>query len=191
MEFFKKYFKDVDNWNAEEVKKFGNNYLVSNKGKIYRINCFDSVGRLLDKEVKQSYHNGYKVCSLDGKQYRVHRIVAKLFIPIDNAHKTQINHKDGNKLNNDVSNLEWVTAKENIRHAWNNGLANKRTGIANDKTKAIEQYDLKGKLLRVWYDPNEMEKVLGYKKNTIQKCCAGIHNTSCGFIWKYHRKGRW
>lgn len=70
--------------------------------------------------------NGYYQIHLSkngkSKKIRVHRLVAEHFIakPLD---KNQVNHIDGNKLNNNINNLEWVTPSENIRHAWEKGLA--------------------------------------------------------------------
>ena len=65
---------------------------------------------------------GYERISLYGfGQYYVHRLVAMIYIP-NPDHKPQVNHKDGNKLNNHVSNLEWVTNQENRDHALQNGL---------------------------------------------------------------------
>ena len=70
---------------------------------------------------------GYQVITLSKngirKSYSVHQLVAKAFIP-NPKNKNTINHKDGNKLNNCVNNLEWATEKENQQHKWNNGLAN-------------------------------------------------------------------
>jgi hypothetical protein len=70
---------------------------------------------------------GYQVITLSKngirKSYTIHQLVAKAFIPNPKNKKT-INHKDGNKLNNKVDNLEWATEKENQQHKWKNGLAN-------------------------------------------------------------------
>lgn len=55
--------------------------------------------------------------------HSIHRLVAQAFIPNPENKKT-VNHKDGNKLNNCIDNLEWATEKENQQHKWKNGLAN-------------------------------------------------------------------
>ena len=68
------------------------------------------------KYLRQYSSNGYRQVIIDGKHIMVHRLVASAFIPNPDE-KPQVNHKDGNRSNNKVSNLEWVTARENIRHA--------------------------------------------------------------------------
>jgi hypothetical protein len=64
---------------------------------------------------------GYGVVSIQGHPNKLHRVVAKCFIPNPN-NKPQINHLDGNKLNNNIQNLEWVTNSENQKHAYSIGL---------------------------------------------------------------------
>jgi hypothetical protein len=61
----------------------------------------------------------------ESKNYRIHRLVASAFIP-NPEELPQVNHKDGNRLNNRVDNLEWASAKDNMRHAGENGLRGKR-----------------------------------------------------------------
>lgn len=69
--------------------------------------------------------SGYIQVQLGDKQERLHRIVARAFIP-NPENKECINHKDGNKTNNHVSNLEWCTRAENMRHAIKTGLLDNR-----------------------------------------------------------------
>jgi len=68
---------------------------------------------------------GYLIVNLwknnKGSGFYVHRLVAQAFIP-NNENKPEVNHIDGNKRNNHISNLEWVTSKENTQHAINTGL---------------------------------------------------------------------
>ena len=75
-----------------------------------------------DKPKKFSTHSaGYFVTQCDGKLQYVHRLVAQKYIPNPEG-KTMINHIDGNKQNNNINNLEWVTIQENLKHARETGL---------------------------------------------------------------------
>lgn len=92
----------------------GHNYEVSNHGKIRHMNTM----RIIKPEV---HDNKYLRVKLNKRNYKVHRLVGLYFIS-NPENKPEINHKDGNKLNNHVDNLEWVTPKENTKHALDNGL---------------------------------------------------------------------
>ena len=70
------------------------------------------------------------------KTVKVHRIIALAFFSQSNL---QVNHKDGNKTNNSVENLEYVTISENIKHAYNNGLIQQKRGSLNGNSKLTEK----------------------------------------------------
>lgn len=107
-----------------------NMYEISNYGKVYNI--------VNDFEVSQHKARGYyRVALMTQDQgqncYLVHRLVAWEWVPYRCDLSLQINHKDGIKTNNYYENLEWVTSKENIQHAWNNGLATKTTILIGEE----------------------------------------------------------
>lgn len=93
-------------------------YLISNLGRIKN--------KKRNRVLKTRVHEGYYDCRIPNKygknkNPRIHRMVAETFIP-NPDNKKQVNHKDGNKLNNNVDNLEWATNKENQIHSVKNGL---------------------------------------------------------------------
>lgn len=109
------------------------NYEVSDKGDIRRKGA---------RIVRKPFDNhGYLVVGLNckGKQINrlVHRLVAKAFIT-NTLNKREINHIDGNKLNNAVSNLEWVTASENLTHAYSTGLRSSQKLLTHTQIQAIK-----------------------------------------------------
>lgn len=122
----------MEQWKV--VKGF-ENYLVSSLGNVKTIN-----GKL--KKVVYDSANDYGYVELwknnKGKKFRIHRLVAETFIP-NILGKEQVNHIDGDKKNNCVSNLEWVTPKENIRHAIENDLSSIKYGSKNLASKLKEE----------------------------------------------------
>lgn len=116
----------------------------------------------------------------DGKAkcHRVHRLVAQAFLP-NPLNLLEVNHKDENKENNTVSNLEWVSAKENCNY----GTRNERR--AAKQSKPVLQLTLNGQLVREWPSMNEAQRLGGYNQGKISLVCVGKRNIHKGYKWKY------
>ena len=110
----------------------------------YTINTNGQVYSNITKQFLKPFKNpsGYLLVDIHHKKqsyYRqVHRLVAEAFIPNPKRLPT-VNHIDGNKENNSVENLEWMSIKDNVRHAWRTGLAKPRYGTANPANKYSEE----------------------------------------------------
>lgn len=134
----------LEEW--KDIKNFKGLYQVSNLGNVKsldkEINNWKSgkcirKGKILKMQIHKTGY-GYLLLHKDGKIHHlfVHRLVAQEFIPNSNNYK-EVNHIDGNKLNNKVSNLEWCDRSENMKHAYKNGL--KRVPVeAIKKAKEIK-----------------------------------------------------
>lgn len=98
-------------------------YQISNFGKVLSLSYRDKGYSKI--RISQTDVSGYSVIDLHlnkkRKNFKIHRLVAIAFI-LNPENKPQINHKDGDKLNNYICNLEWCTASDNIYHAYRNGL---------------------------------------------------------------------
>ena len=107
----------------------------------------------------------------------IHRLVAIAFIP-NPENKPTVNHIDGDKNNNRVSNLEWATYLENNLHAIKNHLH-------RHYTRAVKQYDLQGNLLATYNSIVEANKATGVNKSNISQACRGVYKTIGGYRWSY------
>lgn len=150
-------------------------YSASRDGRIY--------SHLKEKWLEPKGTKSYLDVSItmDGKMTteKVHRLIAMTFIPNDDPTKRLVNHKDGNKKNNHVNNLEWCTQKENMKHAVETGL------LKNFKRREVWQIGLDGKFIRVFPSLIDASRSTGVYVNSIQSVCAGRYETAGGFRWIY------
>lgn len=140
-----------------------------------------------EKIIKQSYdNNGYRTVAILGKRMRSHRLIAKTFIP-NPLNKPQVNHKDLNKSNNHISNLEWVTNGENVRHAIRNGAHKNIKGM---NAYGVYMCDLKThKLIKKFVSITEAYEYFGRKyQGGISQVCNGKRNKTMGYWWTYEKK---
>ena len=108
----KQFMPPIDELN-EEWKDIQYGYKISNQGRVK-----NPQGKILGGS---THKDSYRFVTIKGKQIPIHRIVAENFIE-NKYNKPFVNHKDGNKMNNSVDNLEWVTQQENIQHSYKNKL---------------------------------------------------------------------
>jgi hypothetical protein len=171
------------------VKGFEGLYEVDDQGIIFGLKRTVSKGKCHrswdEHPLKYGVdHKGYFRTNLakDGvnRTVKVHRIVAEAFIP-NPMNLPQVNHKDGNKQNNCVENLEWCTRSENIRHAYENGLIQKRYGALNHTHKLTpEEVDF----IRTHYIPRHSDfgtVALGNRFRVHRKTITRIINNQS---WK-------
>lgn len=148
------------------------------------------------KELKNQFYDkdGYLLVHLGQKLYRAHRIIAITFIK-NPYNKSQVNHKNFIKDDNRVENLEWVSEKENVIHAYSNNHRDKAVaewvkkvqplGAEKRKTK-IAQYDLQDNLVHVYDSQREASEKTGANRTSITACVKGRRKTAGGFKWKYY-----
>lgn len=143
--------------NLKEISSL-KNYFVSKNGQIY-----NKFGNRLEGMID---HCGYREINIKGKNYLVHRLVMKEFLPVLNQDRLDVNHKDGNKTNNSLNNLEWCTRSENIKHSFANGLQNNIAGrpiVTANKRLEFLDYRNKG------YTYKQISQLTGFNEKTIIK----------------------
>lgn len=112
------------------------------------------------------------------KHKYVHQLVAEAFIG-KAPDGFQVNHKDENKSNNCASNLEWVTASQNINY----GTRHERD--AAHKNKQVEQISLNGELICSFKSATEAQRKTGIWRTHISACCLGKQQTAGGYKWRF------
>ena len=151
------------------ITKCSKIYLISSNGRI----------KTHKNHIKKEFckNNGYFVVSINYKLYYVHRLIALTFLE-NPENKEYVNHINGDKLNNQITNLEWVTCLENNLHKINIGLSN--------LTKNVIQYDQNMNKLNEFNSIVECSKFLNIGSSCISdNCKEKTKLTRCGFIFRY------
>lgn len=150
-------------------KKTLDNYEVSDDGRVRNISTRREIKQFVGKD-------GYMRTQIAGKTRLVHRVIADAYIPKEPG-RDFVNHRDGNKQNNSISNLEWCTKSENELHAYASGLRDRPKGIKNGRCKlSLEQIDF----IRANYVPRDkqygakpLSEKFGVSHQTISAVISG------------------
>lgn len=150
-------------------------YLISNMGNVKKLKNLNNM-----KTYDKRGYTGIDLYDSRNKKYlkrSVHRLVAEAFIP-NPSNKPQVNHIDGDKNNNNIENLEWCTASENMRHAFKEGLSVSLKGENSHNSKMTDEKVI---LLREMYDSGEF----------LLKELAEEFNISITVTWNIAKRNTW
>ena len=182
----------------KDIKGYEGYYQISNLGRVKSLSRIwigktklgtDRPNRTKEKILKIAIEKGrksnvkdscYVVLRKDGrnKHHYVHRLVAGAFIKNDNTELyTQVNHKDGDRYNNCVENLEWVTPKQNIEHAFKNKLIKTQKPVAMMDIGTEE-------VLKIFEGESSACRYLGVTQGKVLRSIQR-NGTCCGYKWQY------
>ena len=160
------------------IKGFSN-YAVSADGNVYNVKT--------NKKLKPIKRNGYLHVGLyvEGKEkiFSIHRLVAMAFIPNPNM-LTYVNHKDENKANNAVENLEWCTPRYNNHYGKSKPVNNLKNGAVKQRKKVC-MFSKDGRLIAEYCSAREADRQTGINQSNITKCCKGKASVAGGYVWAY------
>lgn len=184
----------------KNIEGYENYYQVSNYGKVKSLKRIIIRGDnkpypqkeqlLKPGKTKKGYLQVALTKEFKTKPCRVHRLVAQAFIPNQN-NLPQVNHIDGNKENNNVSNLEWVSNYDNMQHSIKTGLRDTHKiskKLIEKNKRPVNQYNLKGEFIKRWECIKEAETTLHIPNQNIVNVCQGKRHKAGGYVWKYANK---
>lgn len=168
----------MEEW--RDIKGYEGLYMVSNLGNVKSLNYLRNGKEGILKPKEDRYGYMQVVIRKDGKNknYTVHRLVAQAFLPNpDNL--PQVNHKDEDKTNNNVDNLEWCSPKYNLNY----GTRNKRA--SEKKIKPVIGINEVSGLILEFPSTVEAERQTGIANQNISACCRGRQKSAGGYYWYY------
>lgn len=154
-------------------------YFIRDDGKVFSSN-HSKPGKLKERKISKDKKTGYSLIhfSVNNKSYTklVHRLVAEAFIP-NLENKPEVNHKNGKKNDNDVTNLEWATEKENIQHAYKLGLNKSKCGEDRHNSKITRKQAI---LICKLLEENKLTyKEISKKAKCTKSIVRNIRNKKC------------
>ena len=169
----------------KDIEGFEGLYQVSNLGNVKSLNYNHT--KKEKKLCKRKDKSGYLYVNLckqgKHKSFKIHRLVSKAFIENPNNYSF-VNHKDENKQNNVVTNLEWCTHKYNCNYGTRNKRMCEKLINRNDESKLVYQYSKYGVLISVFNSTNEAKRQ-GFNQGHVASCCRGERKSHKGYIWSY------
>lgn len=172
----------------KDINGYEGLYQVSSFGRVKSLPRNGTI--LIEKIITCSTSTGYcRVVLSKGnktKNFNIHRLVAEAFIPNPN-NLPCVNHKDENKRNNFISNLEWCTHKYNNCYGSRIQRVKKKQLNRIDCSKPVAQYSKDGELLYIYPSMKEASRATGVKVSNISSCCLKkrCYKTAGGYIWNY------
>lgn len=168
-----------------------NNYFITDTGQVFSKNYHREghTKQLTPRVPKDKYP--YVILCKNGVRHtkHIHRLVAEIFIP-NPENKQTVNHKNGNKTDNRVENLEWATQSENVKHAYDvlhrtvNRTSLGKFGKDNPRSKIIIQKK-DGILVQEFYGINEAARKTNINRVSIKLVCQGKRTRAGGYEWQY------
>lgn len=182
----------------KDIPNYEGIYQVSNLGRVkslerLRLNCYGSISkvreRILAKKIDKYGYVCYSLCKNSIQLYfTAHKLVSLCFI--DNPNPlifNQINHKDGNKLNNTPENIEWSNSILNNRHAVKIGLKGGKPYKPRIDATPINQLNKNGEIIRKYQSLAEAARISGVLKTAIGNCLRGRSKSSGGYLWEFNK----
>lgn len=162
-------------------------YEVSDTGRVFSLK-FGKRRKIAAGLSSSGYLSVVLQNSAKRRSLTVHRLVAFAFLENPEM-KATVNHKDGVKTNNHVSNLEWNTQSENMRHAYRvlkiRPARLGKLGKLHAQSKRVEQYDKNGKFVKLHVGIREAARQTNLSRGSVSNVITGRTKTGGGFVWKY------
>lgn len=179
----------------KDIKGYEGFYMISNQGRVKSLNYMN---KEYEQVLKPKKHNkGYLQVQLKkggDKTFTIHRLVAQTFLP-NPLNLPFVNHKDENRQNNCVENLEWCDCSYNTKYSLK--LHPERCGSGTRKARSstnnitklsvlrVNQYDLNGNYIKTWDNARTIFRETKMSDWAISECCRDKRKSAYGYIWQY------